>query len=43
MKRLMHRPDPDLEAVIAAMMDVTGSATRTDLLAKLPVTVKQSI
>ena len=39
----MHSPDPDLEAVIAAMMDVTGSATRAQLLAKLPVTVKQSI
>ena len=39
----MHRPDPDLEVVIAAMMDVTGSATRADLLSKLPVTAKQSI
>ena len=39
----MHRPDPDLEVVIAAMMDVTGSATRAELLAKRPLPLKQSI
>jgi hypothetical protein len=39
----IQRPDPDLEAIIAAMMAVTGSDTRAELLARLPLPVKQNM